>query len=657
MILLKKSFIISIIIAVSIALSVLVSPLISRISYEENNLSLTAALNLNCVAALFDEEELTDVLEDYKKSGINALLIREVDALSLKEAGLISYYTYSEYKKEYGDTGDERNSFIILCKSKEASEYMLNAFRSKYNDTDYTVFQKDGKTGFEIHKEITSPEAITFAPPLSLFEAAKKADLPIALSLEDNGFVNDNYRRYIEKISKEYDIKYFNPTKHEKVEAKYPYTPEAPGEWNELLKDSGRILVLNETITQLSNQKPDGYDEYIRLSRGRIQRCFKTYKSSYIDRPDYDIGYYQMLNSLADRNIRFFNISQLNDGEDNLFEKAERTQRAVKKFTQRASELGFSTERAPDFSGYNTNLRLISASAMLLMTVMGIIFAFFFFGKRKKEIERIILMAAVLGILGAFFLPFGVMLLYSTLFAVVAPCFALMMAVEFAVFTRSRLKGFVFGAANIIFSVALLSILGLVMSALLSGTDYYINTLTFKGVKTSLSAPLILSGLLFIILERKPEGGYGMRKLPKIRKEDIKPSHIILGICALAVIAVYLFRSGNAKIPFEEIWFRNFITEKLIARPRTKEFLFAWPCYILFLYFIKTEKSEILTALTGVGASILFASVVNTFCHVFTQVRIMELRVIYGAIFGLPVSLAALAVVSLFFLIIRKKNH
>lgn len=656
----KKSFIITLLIITVIALSVTVSPLATRITYEKNNTSLTAALNLNCVGALFEDEALSGILEEYKAAGINAALIRETDALSLEEAGLISYFTYDNFKKKHiAPEGIEleKNSFIIVCENDEGKAYLENAFSVKYPPEAYSVFETDGKTAYGIFREIASPEAITFPPEERLFRIAEKAGLPIALSLEDNSFVSDSYRKLIKAFTEKYDVKYFNPTKHEKVQAKFRYNPEAPGEWEWMLENTGRILVLNETITQLSNQKPDGYDKYIELSEGRIQRCFKTYKSSYIDRPEYDIGYYQMLNSLADRNIRFFNISQLNDGDDDLYKKAERTCRAISKFTKKAASIGYQADAVPSFKGYETSLRLISAAAVLLMLVMALLCCYFFFGARKRKYEIIILVCSLSGIAGAFILPFNIMLLYSMVFAIAAPCFALMAATEFADATRNHFNGFVYGILNILFTVLLLSILGGVMSALLSGRDYYLNTLTFKGVKTSLSAPLLLSGLLFIICKRESRG-YKLRKIPKIKKSDIRPSHIILGAGALLIIGIYLLRSGNAKISFEEIWFRNFITEKLIARPRTKEFLFAWPCYVLFLYFLKTEKSPILTALCGVGASILFASVINTFCHVFTPVTVMELRVIYGGLFGLAVSLPLLGIAALFFFIAEKrKNH
>ena len=77
-------------------------------------------------------------------------------------------------------------------------------------------------------------------------------------------------------------------------------------------------------------------------------------------------------------------------------------------------------------------------------------------------------------------------------------------------------------------------------------------------------------------------------------------------------------------------------------RPRTKEFLVGWPCLVLFVYYLKTMNVKLLEWAFAVGSSILFASVINSFCHVFTGAGIIYTRVINGVIIGAFVCAGAL---------------
>ena len=115
---------------------------------------------------------------------------------------------------------------------------------------------------------------------------------------------------------------------------------------------------------------------------------------------------------------------------------------------------------------------------------------------------------------------------------------------------------------------------------------------------------------------------------------------VIFGVFALAG-AVYIIRSGNVnEISSLESWMRSTITEIFAARPRTKEFLIGYPCLVLFVYYIKNTNVKVVSFIAGVGSSILAASVTNTFCHVFTDLTTIYMRVINGLAIGLIVCAA-----------------
>ena len=68
---------------------------------------------------------------------------------------------------------------------------------------------------------------------------------------------------------------------------------------------------------------------------------------------------------------------------------------------------------------------------------------------------------------------------------------------------------------------------------------------------------------------------------------------------------------------------------------------------------IKCRAPKLLRALACVGSSVVFASVTNTFCHVFTDFATSALRTFNGIVFALPIVIAVLAVGAV---IARKQN-
>ena len=136
---------------------------------------------------------------------------------------------------------------------------------------------------------------------------------------------------------------------------------------------------------------------------------------------------------------------------------------------------------------------------------------------------------------------------------------------------------------------------------------------------------------------------------------EIKAYWVILAVGFAGVAAIYLIRSGNVTSisPLEELM-RNSIAEVMSARPRTKEFLIGWPSLILFLYYIKNSNITLLKWGFAVGSSILFASVINSFCHVFTSAEIIYTRVFNGVLVGAVVSVFAIIVNAIIVKLVRK---
>ena len=103
-----------------------------------------------------------------------------------------------------------------------------------------------------------------------------------------------------------------------------------------------------------------------------------------------------------------------------------------------------------------------------------------------------------------------------------------------------------------------------------------------------------------------------------------------------AVGTVYILRTGDGMLSVSvgEQRVRNWLERVLLFRPRTKEFLIAYPA-IAAAYCCATHRSRLTAWLFGVFGAIGFASVSNTFCHIRAHFLVSLLRTGIGLVLGL----------------------
>ncbi len=173
---------------------------------------------------------------------------------------------------------------------------------------------------------------------------------------------------------------------------------------------------------------------------------------------------------------------------------------------------------------------------------------------------------------------------------------------------------------------------GLTVGALQSGTDYLLAAENFRGVKLSQLIPLGFG--VYVVL----------RYLCPVR-EILRGKKFILALTALLLIVgggYYILRTGNAQVSVLEQRLRNTLELLLIARPRTKEFLVAWPCLALSAILIWKGRRGYcwpFAILTSAG----FASAVNTFCHSRAPLWLSLTRTALGALLGAAIGCVLIA--------------
>ena len=197
-------------------------------------------------------------------------------------------------------------------------------------------------------------------------------------------------------------------------------------------------------------------------------------------------------------------------------------------------------------------------------------------------------------------------------------------------------------AFAILLSSVVLALVGAMMTAApLSSTDFMLELGIFRGVKLAQLVPLAFFCLIFVsyygVFEKE-------RRSTLLKIRDIVTALrwtipvwalVLAGIAALAGY-YYIARTGHESdvtISTFELILRNVLEENLLARPRTKEFLVAFPCIMLAVYSA-VRRMPFFTAVFGLAGTIGLTSICNTFMHIRTPLYLGFVRTGYAVLLG-----------------------
>lgn len=406
---------------------------------------------------------------------------------------------------------------------------------------------------------------------------------------------NDGFVPSLYDLTKKYNVKYLILREGIKKEQDTQFVSSLCT----LIKEKSLILVLKENETQNGNELPFGIEAFLTASGMRILRAYEpsSQKTACI----------QMLNSVIDRNTEFI----ISDTPSEL-QAVKKLKEKLKSRTQEEPE-GFLTHPVP--------LRIVYALAAAV-TLLFILYIYLFLSVRKIKmiIYTLYIMIPVL-FTAVFFLPSAMLGFIRTVYVSSVPCFMLTVVLGLC---RKNSFSFKIRFSLVVFTAFFLSIVcGTLTGALFSGWMNHLCFIAFPEVVITLIIPIVYTGFLWH--HENKDGKFTNNKL--------------LSLAFLVIIAFYLVRSGNTEITSAERILRNFLSDLFVIRPRLKEFLFGWPCLFAAPFVLKKEKSSVLTGLVLFGCTVLFSSVINSFCHGFTDITTSYLRVVWGFVAAIPVSL------------------
>ena len=321
------------------------------------------------------------------------------------------------------------------------------------------------------------------------------------------------------------------------------------------------------------------------------------------------------------------------------------TFKATEEYVKRVKAEGFTVNGETKPFEYPINKTLTYAVCAAIMVIAVLIMLQLVFGYNAKCTFFFVILAVV-SFGATLILPSSLqslLSLYPTVYSVVMSCFAITAVLGFIKAFKEKLNLFILSVSTLAMAIMSLLIGSVGMGAMLSGVDYYINNDIFRGIKLSLLVPMFYTAIIFYLLFIRAKNSNFISDMYKLLNANIKVYWVLIGGVVLIIAGYYIIRSGNvSEINPIEAKMRNTMTELFAARPRTKEFLVGYPALILLVYYMKKTDIKLIQWLLAIGASILTASVTNSFCHVFTDYSIIVSRTINGLIVGLIIAIAAI---------------
>lgn len=233
----------------------------------------------------------------------------------------------------------------------------------------------------------------------------------------------------------------------------------------------------------------------------------------------------------------------------------------------------------------------------------------------------------------------------ALLTALVFPAAAIVLLGQRLIRTRQKTVRFPVGAylVTLALTAAVAVAGGLYIGAILGASDYMLIISIFRGVKLSQMAVYLFAMVwLAWALLHIPGNTIrdDVRALLRENRSRWKVKLLILALFFAAVCVVYILRSGDGMLAVSawELRLRNGLETALSYRPRTKEFLIAWPALALACLCAARGK-RLFAWFFGVLGSIGFASVVNTFCHIRAHVLVSLARTGLGLVLGVVLGL------------------
>ncbi len=647
--------------------------------------------------------ELFSVLKD---AGVTGVALKEETLYSMvDEQKPLEYGLYKnikknlDWKENYGPKAldylskNVSGEFDIVIRTYDAPTFtfLKTGIEARYDPEFYQFFDEDVKTIIlkGTIKDIYFSEDVKYKDYLS--RGVKLPRVEVSSVIEDIGLGFDpvkvnqiqssglevnlrpsNYDKYNEKLVTAYfdEVAKYNAMPNAIIFNGREITSYTADKGNysqslyEKLKELDMPIGMVEAADQLGFTEQKGIDNLAKDLDYNVVRVFPMIE--YIQQRYNYLGYYEggkeientLYRAITERNIRIIYFRPYKDSKFTYYTDLNEYKKTFDGLANRLKVHNITIGKPSVMPYHNTSIYLVILSAFGLL-VLGLILLKLVFDIAEK-FEWVLFIGGILGIIGINFVAPNLSIeAFAFTAANVFPTLAILFLIEFVkdmmlsnkVFT---LKGILVKYATALSIAVFMCIIGgLYVASYISRADYLLEISYFRGVKASLLLPIAAFVIIYIIklgykreVRELDENTFFLDDIKRFLLEDVKLYYALVAVALAGIFYVYLARSGhdtNIEVLDIELIFRNFLEDVVLARPRTKEILMAFPALSAGIYFAARGYNKLLFPCLF-GAVLGLTSVVNTFCHSRAPVYLSTVRELTSWAFSLLIGIVVILI-------------
>lgn len=678
-----------------------------RAAVEKENKSYDIVLDYNEVAAMAEQSDhdLSWWLAEFKAMGIHRVGITEESVLSLMEASdypvsgemMDVIQRDADWESDYPEElvrqmkefGYNQYDLLIRTTSTEMFSFLSEAINERYASHRHLAYS-DGHQGFILLEG--TPKDTLFTGKYNYLNTLKKPfgqknDIVSSKLMYINfGLLPSKVEAVrtagMEIVPRTASYKGWNDTAYaEAVVTSYDAVGGAPtymivGGESVLGFDDGIDFAKNyiteknvtigliEDTTQLQNLLQYGVEDIIQSTGHRAVRIFSVW--------DYIQNRYQYYNytgakeientlfrAVVERNVRLIYFKPIREFKDQYVyvTDVEEYKTMFANLEERLEGHNLTFGQASVMENYQ--VRRLAKAAMGIGCVAAALLLLGALFRVGKKTELLLFGIGALGVLGIFALKPGYgELIVSFAAAVLFPCLGILFLTRRSKENQLRWTSFpgvskiiAQGSFCLLIAVAISLFGGMMTAAPISSANYLLEIDIFRGVKIAQLLPFVFFAVAYLAeygyQGNKVNGGkLEINDVTGILNLNIRLWMLVLAGALGGVGYYYLMRTGHdsgVEVSNLEMIFRNALEDSLLARPRNKEFLFAFPSVFLMMY-TAARKWPVWTAIFGLTSVIGLTSVVNTFMHIRTPLYLGLVRTGFSLGFGILIGIVAVMV-------------
>ncbi|NYB75206.1 hypothetical protein HZF24_13740 [Sedimentibacter hydroxybenzoicus DSM 7310] len=691
-----------VLVLISLSLLVGIYTVYQRVEIEKQYKTAEIILDYSEMKKFADssEEDLDWWLREFKKYGAESVAVPEETVKLLIESGkplraeivseMIKNYNWqNDYNEQISVMVDEgvikNNDVLITTRDESLFDYLNSGLTERYDneffDTyhmndDYYIVLKG--TNDDIY--YSDIQKVWDLEGKGVYESKIVADsrllnIGIGYDEEKINLIKDsgldvilrpiNFPTYNEKLTdvyisanEKYDLKPRIYLLGSKEVLGYPENEQSLLDY---VKENNIAIALIENSTQREHLDGKGLNKLVEKSGYSAMRVFTMWdyireRNKYYNYEGAEEIENTMFRAITERNIRAIYFKPFFEEQKSAkyLTDAEEYERTFSSLESRLSEHNIKLGKAESMKEFHVGSKRLSVLAfgITLAAVLLFIKMFNIKDSRASYLYLFAVPAAFIPLVARGIAEKGFAFAAAVIFSGLGIYFYIIQIKKIYVDTKKYSFINIISYSTLILTGAvIISLAGAIfLDAMLADVKYFLEMDIFRGVKFAQILPFGIFLVMFIIYFMNKEEDESVKSVVKttarfLNKEVKIYYGIIVGIIGAAAY-IYISRTGhetNVQPSSIEMISRNFMEYVLLARPRTKEFLIAFPAIFAAVY-AAGKKSEFFTGIFMLAAAMGTSSIVNTFSHLRTPIYLSLARTVIALGFGIVVGVIAVII-------------